>query len=127
MSTEREIVEYLDPEWSGRFRCASDAAEFYRLHAPAEWTQAERELADDPPSERDAIGELATRLAADMPPEHQQIIDTASNHPYGCMCQTCLSWWALIGPDGGDPGDYGPFTKEQVNAEQVRMGVEVTP
>lgn len=78
-------------------------------------------------SGRDAIAELRDRVAAELPPETVQVLDVGSDHSYSCTCATCLAWWAEMGPDGGEPGDYGPFTKERVNAEQRRRGLEVTP
>ena len=56
----------------------------------------------------------------------QQFALLDTTHTYGCNCDVCLTWWALMGPDGDDPGDYGPFEKEQVNARQRAIGVEVT-
>ncbi len=63
----------------------------------------------------------AVRLGGD---EVAVILDT--KHGYECACPRCLTWWALMGPDGGEPGCYGPFTKDQVNAEQRRIGEQVT-
>lgn len=48
----------------------------------------------------------------------------ASDHPYDCDCPKCLTWWAECGPDGGEPGAYGPFTKSDVNTEQRRLDME---
>ena len=61
---------------------------------------------------------------AGMTADHRAILD--SNHVFGCDCDTCLSWWALCGPDGGEPGEYGPFTKDQVNERQRKLGTLVT-
>ena len=65
--------------------------------------------------------------AAGITPENQQRLDETSEHPFGCDCVKCLDWWALCGPDGGEPGQYGPFTKEQVNKRQRELGEELTP
>ncbi len=58
--------------------------------------------------------------------EHARIIDKGWSHPYTCACDTCLSSWALVGPDGDEPGSYGPFTVEQVNARQRMLDVKGT-
>ena len=55
------------------------------------------------------------------------VLDRASDHHYQCRCDDCLTWWALCGPDGDTPGDYGPFTKAEVNARQREIGEEETP
>jgi hypothetical protein len=57
---------------------------------------------------------------------HTQILDESWSHPYNCNCDICLSGWALVGPDGGEPGSYGPFTTEQVNERQRDLGVSET-
>ena len=57
----------------------------------------------------------------------QSRIDAASDHSYHCKCANCLEWWALMGPDGGDPGDYGPFSTHEVNTAQVRLNLRITP
>lgn len=53
--------------------------------------------------------------------------DQASDHDYNCQCMKCLKWWAKMGPDGGEPGQYGPFTTSQVNMMQVQLGIPTTP
>lgn len=57
---------------------------------------------------------------------HAKILDEAWSHHFRCDCDVCLSGWAIVGPDGGEPGSYGPFTKQQVNARQIELGVEET-
>lgn len=57
----------------------------------------------------------------------QQFALLDTTHTYGCSCDQCCTWWALMGPDGGEDGNYGPFTKEQVNARQREIEIEVTP
>jgi hypothetical protein len=70
---------------------------------------------------------LIEELNKSISPEHRRILDVADRHRFGCDCDTCLSWWALCGPDGGEPGSYGPFTKEQVNTRQKELGETETP
>ncbi len=74
----------------------------------------------------DQIRDFAAGLAEDMTTEEKKVLDISSNHSYDCACNTCLSWWASVGPNGGEPGSYGPFTKEQVNAKQRELGMEET-
>lgn len=68
-------------------------------------------------------------LAKELGPKTTQVLDVGSNHHYSCVCETCLGWWAHVGPeeDEEDVFTYGPFTKERVNEEQRRLGLEVTP
>lgn len=47
----------------------------------------------------------------------------ASNHPYRCRCQKCLDWWVSVGPDGGEPDNFGPFTTDEVKARAKERGV----
>lgn len=47
----------------------------------------------------------------------------ASDHPYNCRCQKCLDWWVDIGPDGGEPDSFGPFTTEEVMKRAEERGV----
>lgn len=84
--------------------------------------------------EGDALRRLQDSLAADIVKEHGQealdALDAGSNHPFTCRCLTCLRWWAHCGPEWEDenmPAGYGPFTKDEVNGEQRRLGIEVTP
>lgn len=51
---------------------------------------------------------------------------TNSEHDYNCTCEGCCLWWAMMGPDGGTPGDYGPFKKDEVNEKQIEFGLDVT-
>ena len=62
-----------------------------------------------------------------VPDDVRDELDASSDHAYGCDCDRCLSWWARVGPDGGEPGCYGPFTKEQVNQRQRELGETETP
>ncbi len=57
-----------------------------------------------------------------IPPDEQFILDGGSDHVYNCRCQQCRRWWVLMGPNGGDPGDYGPFTRDEVVAEATAWG-----
>lgn len=52
-------------------------------------------------------------------------LEAASAHHKTCRCQDCLLWWAYAGPDQV-PGDYGPFTKDEVNAKQKVLKIEET-
>lgn len=63
---------------------------------------------------------LAEALGIDR--ETQSALDSGSNHDYRCTCDTCLRWWVEMGPDGMEPGNYGPFTRDQVVTEAVRLG-----
>lgn len=54
-------------------------------------------------------------------PTDQAILDAGSNHNYRCTCEQCCSWWVLMGPDGDEPGHYGPFTREQVVEKARKM------
>jgi hypothetical protein len=60
-----------------------------------------------------------------IPQDELEVIDGTSDHDYRCNCNTCLRWWVLMGPDGGEPGKYGPFTREQVIAEANAWGKPV--
>jgi len=44
MSDDREIVEWIDPDWRDHFPDVGLAAEFYRQYAPVEWAEAAREM-----------------------------------------------------------------------------------
>lgn len=69
------------------------------------------------------IREVAEALTERLTPEQRESWD----HSYSCKCNLCLIWWAECGPDGGEAGKYGPFTRDQVNAKQRELGIEVTP
>jgi len=58
--------------------------------------------------------------------EHLKILDEAWSHDYQCNCDICLSGWALVGPDGGEPGHYGPFTKKEINQRQRYLNIDET-
>jgi hypothetical protein len=71
--------------------------------------------------------ETEKRLGIDgIPADVRVELDAGSSHPFGCDCDTCLTWWARVGPEGGEPGSYGPFTKDQVNARQRELGIQET-
>ena len=70
--------------------------------------------------------DLVDAIAKDIDRRNRKILDEAWSHPYSCNCDTCLSCWALVGPDGGTPGSYGPFTKEEVNKRQREMCISLT-
>lgn len=73
------------------------------------------------------LDEFKVNLAKELTPRERMVCDVAGSHHYRCTCDICLEWWAGTGPDGGEPGHYGPFTKEQVNAKQKELGFEITP
>lgn|GEM_PF-2222466 len=84
--------------------------------------------------EGDELQELKDELGSAITQEHGAAalaaLEVASDHPYTCRCRVCLQWWAHCGPEWEDedvPAGYGPFTKDEVNAEQRRLGIEVTP
>lgn len=62
--------------------------------------------------------------ALGISPEVQQTLDTGSNHDYRCKCGVCLQWWVEMGPDGGEPGNYGPFDAEEVIAACEARGMK---
>lgn len=64
--------------------------------------------------------------AMGIPAEDQVILDNSSNHPYNCRCIQCLDWWVLMGPDGGEPGKYGPFTRTEVVVRADETGKDMT-
>jgi hypothetical protein len=47
----------------------------------------------------------------------------STEHSYGCRCNGCLTWWAKM---GDDEGDYGPFTRAEVNERQRQLGLSET-
>lgn len=55
----------------------------------------------------------AMAKALGIDPEIQNILDSGSNHPYGCTCETCRLWWQKMGPEDYDR-PYGNFTIEQI-------------
>ena len=65
-------------------------------------------------------------LRTDIPREklHLMIVDAAWNHPYECTCDTCAMAWAIVGPDGQEPGNYGPFTIEKIQEAADHLGVD---
>lgn len=62
-----------------------------------------------------------------LPPTTIARLRRAHSHDKMCDCESCLLWWTYAGPDGGIPGDYGPFEKDLVNEKQRELNVEVTP
>jgi len=76
---------------------------------------------------QDLQDRVVEELEKELGRESAAAFVVAMDHHYRCPCDTCLEWWARMGPDGEEPGSYGPFTKERVNAEQIRLGIEVTP
>lgn len=44
----------------------------------------------------------------------------ASDHPYTCRCAKCWRWWKTIGPD--EEG-WGPFTQEEMQADEPPKGM----
>ena len=74
----------------------------------------------------DQIKKVLDALTANMTEEQQIVMAVSLQHEYICNCDTCLSWWAQMGPDGYEPGQYGPFTTETINARQRELGLEVT-
>lgn len=56
--------------------------------------------------------ELARILG--IPKETQDVLDSGSNHPFSCKCQTCKEWWWAMGPDDDSKRPYGPFEIEEI-------------
>ena len=54
--------------------------------------------------------------------QEQEVLDAGSSHNYNCRCDTCLQWWIEVGPDGGEPGEYGPFSRDEVIARATELG-----
>lgn len=56
--------------------------------------------------------------------EHEKwvVMNVASEHHFRCRCDKCAAWWVLMGPDGGVPDDFGPFSTEEIQAAAVRIG-----
>jgi hypothetical protein len=52
-------------------------------------------------------------------------LEEANKHRPVCRCKHCLLWWAYAGPNEV-AGDYGPFTKVEVNAKQRELKLEET-
>lgn len=75
---------------------------------------------------QDVKDRLAAELEKEMGTEGLAAFDAASNHNFRCRCGICLGWWAHMGPEEPGDVDYGPFTKDEVNAEQRRLGIQVT-
>ena len=72
--------------------------------------------------------ETEKKLGIDQVPDDVRAeLDAGSDHKFDCDCNTCLTWWARVGPEGGEPGSYGPFTKTKVNARQRELGELETP
>lgn len=70
----------------------------------------ERQYAIDPNWLAEALG---------ISPRERDVLLDGSEHPYGCRCDTCLDWWAQMGPDEDD--EFGPFAPEEVYARQAAM------
>ena len=68
------------------------------------------------------LEKLKLKLRSAIPTDEVNVLDVGSEHPSGCVCETCCRWWVLMGPDGGEAGRYGPFTRDQVIAEANEWG-----
>jgi hypothetical protein len=66
---------------------------------------------------RTDLDALKATLAAGIPAHELAVLDSGGTHDYRCRCGTCREWWRLMGPNGGDEGDYGPFTEAEVYPE----------
>lgn len=69
----------------------------------------------------DPLSQLKGALGAALAPGEREILDAGNSHDYGCRCEGCRQWWRLMGPNGGDDGDYGPFTEAEVYPEGRRI------
>jgi hypothetical protein len=65
---------------------------------------------------------LERRMGMAIPADELAVLDANSNHPYTCRCKNCCRWWVLMGPDGGEDGNYGPFSRDEVLAEAKEWG-----
>lgn len=54
-------------------------------------------------------------------PISQDFIE-ASEHDFKCRCDKCLDWWVAMGPDGGEPDQFGPFTTDEVRDRAKATG-----
>ncbi len=48
----------------------------------------------------------------------------AWDHSYSCRCEKCAIAWVSVGPDGGEPGNFGPFTEEEIRETAEAIGEE---
>ena len=55
--------------------------------------------------------------------ERIQLCARAWDHPYTCTCDTCQKAWTLIGPDGFEKGNWGPFTEAEMRTFAEEQGV----
>lgn len=54
--------------------------------------------------------------------EKMDITMRAWDHDYSCRCDLCKAAWVLVGPDGGEPGKFGPFHKDEIFVMAKQMG-----
>lgn len=63
------------------------------------------------------LQKLLDSMAETMGLEHStaEILDIGGSHKRACRCGICLRFWVLVGPEEGDPGEwgFGPFTEEE--------------
>ena len=48
----------------------------------------------------------------------------AWDHSYSCRCNLCAAAWVILGPDGGEPGNFGPFDEDEIRAMAKEIGEE---
>jgi len=60
-----------------------------------------------------AVDPMALADMLGIPRDEAKVLLMAGDHAYDCRCDACREGWRLIGPDP-DIGEYGPFTKEEV-------------
>lgn len=54
--------------------------------------------------------------------EKLDITMRAWDHPYSCRCDMCAMAWVLVGPDGGEEGNFGPFTEQEIRDTAKMIG-----
>lgn len=56
--------------------------------------------------------------------EKMVLCTKAWDHSYSCICRLCQGAWALMGPDGGEKGNWGPFKEEAMKQFCEEEGIE---
>lgn len=55
--------------------------------------------------------------------DRSQVCIAAWEHDYRCDCRLCQGAWALMGPDGFEKGNWGPFTEDDMRRFCEEEGV----
>jgi hypothetical protein len=70
----------------------------------------------------DPLADFTAKLGEQIPTDERAVLDAGGGHDYKCTCSLCKRWWVLVGPDGGEPGNYGGFSRNEVVAEAIAWG-----